>query len=61
MVDKFMGRQALLSHCNDKKRKRNDMKVESFFEPKRAKANPSNAVETDTACDTSESSESFLQ
>ena len=56
-----MGRQALLSHCNDKKRKRNDMKVESFFEPKRAKANPSNAVETDTACDTSESSGSFLQ
>lgn len=54
MVDKFMGRQPLLSHCNDKEHKRNDMKVESFFEPKKAKANPSNVVENDTACDTLE-------
>ena len=55
-----MGRQALLSHCNEKKHKKNGMKVKSFFHPRRTKANPSKAVETDTACGTSESSESFL-
>ena len=39
--------------------KRNDMKMKSFFQPKRAKANPSKPVETDTGCDTSESFESL--
>ena len=52
------GKKTLLSHCNSKKQIRNDMKVKSFFQPKRAKVNPSKAVETDTTCDSSESSES---
>ena len=38
-----MGTQALFSHFNGKKHNGN-------FYPKRAKANPSKAVETDTAC-----------
>ena len=42
------GKKTSLSHCNSKKQIRNDMKVKSFFQPKRAKVNPSKAVETDT-------------
>ena len=53
-----MGRLALLNCCNGKKHKGNDIKVKSFFHPKRGKANPNKAVETDTAYDTLESSES---
>ena len=55
-----MGIQVLLSHCNGKKYKANDIKVKLFFQPKRAKPNPGKAAETDTACDTSESSKSFF-
>lgn len=56
-----MGRQALLNHCIHKKRKGNYMKMNLFFfQPRRVKANPSEAVVTDTACDISESSESLF-
>ena len=55
-----MGKQALLSHCNGKKNKDNDMIVKLFFQPRELKLILEKAVETDTASDTSESSESLL-
>ena len=49
-----MVRQVILGHHNGhngKKPKGNNIKMESFFQAKRAEDIPSKAVETDTACD----------
>ena len=55
-----MERQTILSHCSAKMLKGNDMKMNSFFHAKRAKANPNKAVETDTTCGFLKSSESLF-
>ena len=43
------GRQVLISHCNGKKHKENDVKIKSFFQPvNKSLVNPVKALENET-------------